>query len=66
VRRHTDISYNTTGSRPPGVMSSDAELTHISMIMGATPAQIFGVLSDGWSYVGWVVDTTHIQGVDAT
>jgi hypothetical protein len=32
-------------------MSSDAELTHISMIMGATPAQIFGVLSDGWSYV---------------
>jgi uncharacterized protein YndB with AHSA1/START domain len=31
----------------------------------APPAQVFAVLSDGWTYSDWVVGTTHIRAVDA-
>ena len=30
-----------------------------------TPARVFAVLADGWSYSDWVVGTVHIRDVDA-
>jgi hypothetical protein len=37
----------------------------VERVMPATPAQIFAVLADGWSYSDWVVGTAHIRDVDA-
>jgi hypothetical protein len=31
----------------------------------ATPARVFAVLADGWTYSDWVVGTAHIRDVDA-
>lgn len=30
----------------------------------ATPAELFAVLADGWSFAGWVVGASHIRAVD--
>ncbi len=30
----------------------------------AAAADVFAVLSDGWSYAGWVVGNSHIRDVD--
>jgi hypothetical protein len=30
----------------------------------ASPAQVFAVLADGWTYSDWVVGTVHIRDVD--
>ncbi len=32
----------------------------------ATPAQVWAVLSDGWSYATWVVGASRVREVDAT
>lgn len=29
-----------------------------------TPAQVFAVLSDGWTYSNWVVGTSHMRAVE--
>jgi uncharacterized protein YndB with AHSA1/START domain len=31
----------------------------------ASPAQVFAVLADGWSYSNWVVGTSHMRAVDS-
>lgn len=31
----------------------------------ATPAAVFAVLADGWTYAGWVVGTSYIRAVAA-
>ena len=36
--------------------------THIN----ASPAEVFAVLSDGWSYTNWVVGTSHMRAVEAS
>ncbi|SEB75301.1 Polyketide cyclase / dehydrase and lipid transport [Paramicrobacterium humi] len=33
--------------------------------VAASPQDVFDVLADGWLYVGWVVGTARIRGVDA-
>jgi hypothetical protein len=30
----------------------------------ATPARVFAVLADGWTYSDWVVGTVHVRDVD--
>ena len=32
----------------------------------ASPAQVWAVLADGWTYAAWVVGTSRIRAVDAT
>lgn len=34
------------------------------MLVNGTPDEVWEVLSDGWSYVQWVVGTTEIRDVD--
>jgi uncharacterized protein YndB with AHSA1/START domain len=34
--------------------------THI----GATPAEVYAVLANGWYYSGWVVGTSHMRAVE--
>lgn len=36
----------------------------VSATLPASPAAVFGVLADGWSYAGWVVGATHVRDVD--
>jgi hypothetical protein len=31
---------------------------------GATPAEVWAVLADGWSYAGWVVGASRIRSVE--
>ena len=31
----------------------------------AAPAQVFGILSNGWAYSNWVVGTSHMRAVEA-
>ncbi|HEX6497634.1 MAG TPA: SRPBCC family protein [Micromonosporaceae bacterium] len=33
-------------------------------VVNASPAQVWAVLADGWTYSDWVVGTAHIRGVD--
>ncbi len=37
----------------------------VSRVVAVTTADLFAVLSDGWTYSGWVVGTSHIRAVDA-
>jgi hypothetical protein len=39
--------------------------TVTEIVVNATADRVFAELSDGWSYVGWVVGATHIRDVDA-
>lgn len=39
-------------------------MTVVRKRVHATPEQIFAVLSDGWTYSGWVVGTSHIRAVE--
>lgn len=34
-------------------------------VVAATPERVFAVLSDGWTYSGWVVGSSRIRDVDA-
>ncbi|HEY8300654.1 MAG TPA: SRPBCC family protein [Jatrophihabitans sp.] len=36
-----------------------------SIVIEASPGDVFAVLSDGWTYSNWVVGTSHIRAVDA-
>ena len=36
-----------------------------SIVIEASPADVFAVLSDGWTYSNWVVGTSHIRAVQA-
>jgi hypothetical protein len=40
-------------------------VAEVSTRVPASPEQVFDVLADGWSYVGWVVGASHIREVDA-
>jgi uncharacterized protein YndB with AHSA1/START domain len=40
------------------------DLAGVSRRIPATPAQVFDVLSDGWSYASWVVGNAHVRAVD--
>ncbi|HEX5742061.1 MAG TPA: SRPBCC family protein [Pilimelia sp.] len=33
-------------------------------VIDATPAQVYAVLADGWTYSDWVVGTAHIRDVE--
>jgi uncharacterized protein YndB with AHSA1/START domain len=35
------------------------------VVIPRTAAEVFATLSDGWTYSGWVVGTSHIRAVDA-
>jgi hypothetical protein len=37
-----------------------------SLFIEASPAEIFAVLADGWTYSNWVVGTSHIRAVEST
>jgi hypothetical protein len=37
----------------------------VSTYVEATPQAVFGVLSNGWYYSGWVVGTSHMQAVES-
>jgi hypothetical protein len=50
-----------TRRRTPG----GVPMTEVSLVMAASRQRVFAELSDGWSYVGWVVGTAHIRDVDA-
>lgn len=34
--------------------------------IATTPAKVFSVLADGWSFAGWVVGASHIRAVDSS
>jgi Polyketide cyclase / dehydrase and lipid transport len=36
----------------------------VSREVAASPADVFAVLADGWSYAGWVVGNSHVRDVD--
>lgn len=36
-----------------------------SQLIEASPAEVFAVLADGWTYSNWVVGTSHIRAVEA-
>lgn len=36
----------------------------VDRILPVDPDAVFTTLSDGWTYAGWVVGTSHIRGVD--
>lgn len=36
-----------------------------SIVIEASPSEVFATLSDGWTYSNWVVGTSHIRAVDA-
>ncbi|MDG4801669.1 SRPBCC family protein [Micromonospora sp. WMMD980] len=36
----------------------------VEKVIDASPAQVFEVLADGWTYSDWVVGTTHVRDVD--
>ncbi len=40
------------------------DMTEVSAVVEASAHRIFAELSDGWTYVGWVVGATHIRDVD--
>jgi hypothetical protein len=42
----------------------DALVINVTKDVSATPANVFAVLADGWSYSGWVVGNSHIRDVD--
>lgn len=37
----------------------------VTTTVRGTPAEVFAVLADGWSYPGWVVGTSHVRAVEA-
>jgi uncharacterized protein YndB with AHSA1/START domain len=41
-------------------------MTQTERVIGATPEQVFAVLSDGWSFASWVVGAAHMRAVDET
>ncbi|WP_298178073.1 SRPBCC family protein [Saccharomonospora sp.] len=40
-------------------------MIEVSRVMPAGQERVYAVLSDGWSYAGWVVGNAHIRKVDA-
>ena len=39
-------------------------MAEISRVVGVSPAKVFAVLADGWTYPLWVVGATHMRDVD--
>jgi hypothetical protein len=39
-------------------------MVEVTATVRTSPDEVFAVLADGWSYVGWVVGATHIRAVD--
>ncbi|MEV6608520.1 SRPBCC family protein [Kutzneria sp. NPDC051319] len=39
-------------------------MTEVSRTVPVSPEHVYAVLSDGWSYAGWVVGNSHIREVD--
>lgn len=37
----------------------------VTVHMRATPAEVYAVLADGWTYSGWVVGASHVRAVAA-
>jgi len=44
--------------------NGEPPMTEVSMVMHASADRIFAELSDGWTYVGWVVGGVHIRDVE--
>lgn len=40
-------------------------VTPVTHTVAASPAEVWAVLADGWSYATWVVGASRIRGVDA-
>lgn len=40
-------------------------MAEVTLTVPVSPERVFEVLSDGWSYAGWVVGASHIRDVDA-
>lgn len=38
----------------------------VTRVIAASPAQVFAVLADGWSYSNWVVGTSHMRAVESS
>jgi uncharacterized protein YndB with AHSA1/START domain len=36
----------------------------VTRTVATTPARVFAILADGWTYSGWVVGCSHIRNVD--
>lgn len=36
----------------------------VTVTIPATPAEVFAVLADGWTYPGWVVGASHVRAVE--
>jgi uncharacterized protein YndB with AHSA1/START domain len=49
-----------------GVVGYPSGMTELERVIPATPDDVWGVLSDGWLYAGWVVGATRIRDVDET
>lgn len=39
-------------------------MIEINRRVDVTPAEVYAVLADGWSFAGWVVGASHIRAVD--
>jgi uncharacterized protein YndB with AHSA1/START domain len=39
-------------------------MAKVDLEIPSPPERVFDVLTDGWSYAGWVVGATHIRDVD--
>ncbi len=39
-------------------------MASITQFIEASPAEVFAVLADGWTYSNWVVGTSHIRAVE--
>ncbi len=39
-------------------------MIEVDRVMPVDPDRVYAVLSDGWSYAGWVVGNAHIRDVD--
>jgi uncharacterized protein YndB with AHSA1/START domain len=37
----------------------------VTRVIKVSPAEVFAVLSDGWTYSNWVVGTSHMRAVNA-
>lgn len=40
-------------------------MAQVSRLISASPARVFAVLADGWSYSNWVTGTSHMRAVEA-
>ena len=50
---------------PAEVVGRQVAVATVTATIRATPAAVYAVLADGWSYAGWVVGASHVRAVHA-